>query len=57
MVKNPHVMRENWVQSLTWEDPLEMEMETHSGILAWTGKNMDREAWLQFMGLQRAGHD
>ena len=36
MVKNPHVMQENWVQSLTWEDPLEMEMATHSGILAWT---------------------
>ena len=24
-----------WVQSLTWEDPLEEEMATHSSILAW----------------------
>ena len=28
-------MQETWVQSLGWEDPLEQEMETHSGILAW----------------------
>ena len=24
-----------WVQSLGWEDPLEEEMATHSGIFAW----------------------
>ena len=24
-----------WVQSLGWEDPLEKEMSTHSGTLAW----------------------
>ena len=24
-----------WVQSLSWEDPLEKEMATHSSILAW----------------------
>ena len=24
-----------WVRSLGWEDPLEEEMATHSGILAW----------------------
>ena len=29
-------VRETWVQSLRWEDPLEKEMETHSSILAWT---------------------
>ena len=28
-------MRETWVQSLDWEDPLEKEMETHSSTLAW----------------------
>ena len=28
-------MRETWVQSLGWEDPLEKEMVTHSSILAW----------------------
>ena len=28
-------MRETWVRSLGWEDPLEKEIATHSSILAW----------------------
>ena len=28
-------MQEMLVQSLSWEDALEKEMATHSGILAW----------------------
>ena len=28
-------MRETWVWSPVWEDPLEKEMETHSSILTW----------------------
>ena len=28
-------MQETWVRSLGWEDPLEKEMATHSGIPAW----------------------
>ena len=28
-------MKETWVRSLGREDPLEMEMATHSSILAW----------------------
>ena len=35
IVKNPLAMRETWVQSLAWEDPLEKGMATHSSILAW----------------------
>ena len=35
LVKNPLAMRENWVQSLGWEDPLEKGMATHSSILVW----------------------
>ena len=35
MVKNPPAMGEIWVQSLSWEDPLEEDMATHSSILAW----------------------
>ena len=35
MVKNPPAIRETWVQSLGWEDPLEEGMATHSIILAW----------------------
>ena len=37
-------MQEKWVQSLAWEDPLEMEMATHSSILAWRIP-MDGGAW------------
>ena len=35
LVKNPPAMRETWVRSLDWEDPLEEGMATHSSILAW----------------------
>ena len=34
-VKNPPAMRETWVQSLGWKDPLEEGMATYSSILAW----------------------
>ena len=34
-VKNPPATQEIRVQSLSWEDPLEKEMATHSSILAW----------------------
>ena len=34
-VKNPPAMRETWIQSLGWEDPLEEGMKTHSSIFAW----------------------
>ena len=35
LVKNPPAKWETWVQSLGWEDPLEMGTATHSSILAW----------------------
>ena len=35
LVKNPPAMRETWVQSLGWEDPLEKRKATHSSIVAW----------------------
>ena len=36
MVKNPPaIVGDSSVQSLGWEDPLEMEMATHFSILAW----------------------
>ena len=28
-------MQETWVQSLSWENPLEKEKATHSSTLAW----------------------
>ena len=33
--KNPPAMRETWVRSLGWEDPLEKGEATHFSILAW----------------------
>ena len=52
LVKNPLAMRETWVWSLGWEDPLEKGMYTHSSILAW------RSPWTVWsMGVQRFGHD
>ena len=35
LVKNLPAMRETWVGSLGWEDPLEKGKATHSNILAW----------------------
>jgi len=35
LVKNLPTMRETWVRSLGWEDPLEKGTATHSSILAW----------------------
>ena len=44
MVKSLPAMRDTWVWSLCWEDPLEKEMATHSSILAWRIP-MDRGGW------------
>ena len=50
-------MLEIWVRSLGQEDPLEEGIATHSSILAgkilWT----EEPGELQFVELQRAGHD
>ena len=43
-VKRLPEMRETQVQSLRWENPLEKEMATHCGTLAFEN-SMDREAW------------
>ena len=34
LVKNPPTLQETWVQSLSFEDPLEKGKVTHSSILA-----------------------
>ena len=34
-VKKPPAMQETWIWSLSWEDPLEEGMATHSSSLAW----------------------
>ena len=48
---------ETWVQSLGQEDPLEVEMGTHSSILAWRIPWTEKPGGLQPMELQRVGHD
>ena len=35
LVKNLPEVRETWVRSLGWEDPLEKGTAVHSSILAW----------------------
>ena len=42
--KNLPAVREAWVQSLGWEDPLKEGIGMHSRILAWRIP-MDRGAW------------
>ena len=57
MVKNLLAVQETQVQCLDWEDPLEKEMATHSSILAWKIPWTEKPRGLQFVGLQRVGHN
>ena len=50
-------VQEIWVWSLGQEDPLEKEMATHSGTLAWKIPWMEKPDRLQSMVWQRVGHD
>ena len=45
------------VRTLSWEDPLEKGMATHSSILAWKIPWTEELGRLQSMGSQRVGHD
>ena len=56
-VKNLPAVQETWIPSLGWEDPLEKEMATHSGILAWKIPRTEEPGGLQSMGSQRVRHD
>ena len=48
-------MQETLVRSLGREDPLEEEMATHSGTLAWGIPWTEEPGGLQSVGSQRAG--
>ena len=50
MVKNLTAMQETGVQSLGREDPLEKEMATHYGILAWEIAWTEEPGRLQSLG-------
>ena len=55
-VKNLCAMRETWVRNLSWEDPLEESMATHSNILAWRIPWTEEPGGLQPVGSHRVGH-
>ena len=50
-------MQETQVFPLSWEDPLEKAMATHSSILALKIPWKEELGGLQSMGSQRVGHD
>ena len=56
-VKPLPAMRETRVPSLGWENPLEKEMATHSGTLAWKIPWTEKPGRLQSMWLQTVGND
>ena len=56
MVKNLPSMRETWVQSLGWKDPLEKGKATCSSILAWRIPLSEEPGELQSLGTM-VGHD
>ena len=56
MVKNPPAIREAWVQSLGWEDPLEEEMAPSPVYLPGESPWTEEPGKIQFTGLQRVRH-
>ena len=56
-VKNPPAMQEMWVRFLSWKDPLEKEMATHSSTLDWEMPWTEETGGLQSMAAQRVRHD
>ena len=56
-VKRLPTMRETWVRSLGWEDPLEEEMATRSSTLAWRIPWTEEPGSLQSIGSRRLRQD
>ena len=54
-VKDVPAMQETWIQSLSWEDPLEEGMATHSSLLRRRVPWTEEPGGLQSMGSQRVG--
>ena len=53
VVKNPLPIQETWVLSLSWKDPIEKEMATHSNIFACEIPQTEEPGRLQSMGWQK----
>ena len=56
-VKNPHEMQETQVLSLSWDDPLEEELATHSSILASKISWTEQPGEIESIELQRVRHN
>ena len=58
-ITNLPAMRETWVHSLAWEDPLEKAMATHSSVLGFSRESpwTEEPGRLLSTGSQRVGHD
>ena len=52
--KYPPAMKNTWIQSLSWDDPLEKEMAALSGILVWEIARTEESGGLQSMGSQKS---
>ena len=57
MVKNFPAMQESRVQSLSWQDPLDKEMATHSIFLSGESHGQGEPGELQSVGSKRVGHE
>ena len=51
------MMQETWVRSLSWEDPPEKGMATHSSTFAWRIPWTEEPDSPESMRLQRVRHD
>ena len=57
IIKDLPIVKETWVQSLSWENSLNKGMASHSSILAWRIQWTEKSGRLQSLGLQRVGCD
>ena len=57
MGKKPSAVQETWLRSLSWEDPLEEGMATHSSIRAWRISWTEEPGGLPSTGSERVKHD
>ena len=56
-VKNLPAVQETVIQALSWEDPLQKGMTTHSSILAWKISWTEEPGGLQSVESHRIGHN
>ena len=57
MLKNSPAMWGIWVRSLSWEDPLEKEMETHSSIHGIPGESLGQRSLVGYSPRDRKESD